>query len=373
MLLRVGDGAMLVDRRYGRVLRIDSIGGLVLDELMKSGPVGLAKMVADVMGAPVAQVRADVDKLLSTVHEWVNEDVARPLPFDGSDQRFGVDVSRPSGDSVASIVDSLDCPLEIRLFGDATGVGVPLLATLGSAQGPAEHVVEVWPATGRWAVALDGTNTMVGGSLDDAVAELVAIITTFAGLRHGDLKPNRVRVHASAVVMNSEAIVMCGRSDSSKTSTALRLMDAGAAYITDEVCELDLVSGVVRGLSRPLSLKGPIRDELPHRRPAWQTPTDPRWLVAASDLGPTAGTAPVAAVVLLEQTGESPPLVTPLSGLDAVLAIISMMFRHDACDDEMLRRIEDFVDRVAVMRIRHDGSVSASQAILDRFGSTPGP
>jgi hypothetical protein len=64
----------------------------------------------------------------------------------------------------------------------------------------------------------------------------------------------RLCVHAGVVVVGGQAVVLPGRSCSGKSTLVLALVQAGAAYLSDEYAVFD-ADGVVHPWRRPLSLR----------------------------------------------------------------------------------------------------------------------
>jgi hypothetical protein len=66
--------------------------------------------------------------------------------------------------------------------------------------------------------------------------------------------PDRLFIHAGAVVWNGHGIVIPGRSGSGKTTLVAALVEAGASYCSDEYAVLD-AAGLLYPYSRPLSFR----------------------------------------------------------------------------------------------------------------------
>ncbi len=73
--------------------------------------------------------------------------------------------------------------------------------------------------------------------------------------------PDRISVHAGAVVHRGRAIVIPGASLSGKTTLVAALVRAGALYFSDEFAFLD-EDGLVHPYPRPLSVKGDGVDDI---------------------------------------------------------------------------------------------------------------
>jgi serine kinase of HPr protein (carbohydrate metabolism regulator) len=69
--------------------------------------------------------------------------------------------------------------------------------------------------------------------------------------------PSSERVHASAVAIGGRAVLIGGRSGTGKSDLALRLIDRGAALISDDYCDVRRVEGHARA-SAPATILGRI-------------------------------------------------------------------------------------------------------------------
>jgi serine kinase of HPr protein (carbohydrate metabolism regulator) len=69
--------------------------------------------------------------------------------------------------------------------------------------------------------------------------------------------PSSERVHASAIAIGGRAVLIGGRSGTGKSDLALRLIDRGAALISDDYCDVRRVTGRARA-SAPATILGKI-------------------------------------------------------------------------------------------------------------------
>ncbi len=110
------------------------------------------------------------------------------------------------------------------------------------------------------------------------LSRLLDAMDSAVRLQVGVKSPDRLFVHAGAVVWNGRAIVIPGRSGAGKTSLVVALVKAGALYGSDEYAVLD-DRGWLHPYARPIS-----RRQGAHRRET---------LRAEADLGGRAATVPV--------------------------------------------------------------------------------
>jgi hypothetical protein len=188
------------------------------------------------------------------------------------------------------------------------------------------------------------------GPGDEAVS--VQLVTAFGVplLLHGY---DVLAVHASACEDGSGATIVCGPGGSGKSSTLVRLVDAGWRALSEDVCALDL-----RGAT-PMAWPGPpwVRRRRSEPGPdgataRFESPDKTAWDIAPVMAGaPT----PVSTVVLLEPPGGDAPRWEPLSQPDAVRAIAqhAMWLRDPADAPERLFRLAlQLTRRVECARLR---------------------
>ena len=140
-----------------------------------------------------------------------------------------------------------------------------------------------------------------------------------------------VPVHAAAVARDGRALVLCGPSNSGKSTLSAWLTHRGWAFLTDEVALLDLTdpSDVqVRPFPRPIGVRrgGPL-DEVVEagNRAEPETDAHPEILVPASTLGPLATTTPLAGIVCPRHVPGSGGALTPLSPAEALTAMAEQL------------------------------------------------
>jgi hypothetical protein len=100
----------------------------------------------------------------------------------------------------------------------------------------AELAVEI---PGVMRMAMRNGNSLAYDPLPGARPEDMALFlggTGFGGLLH---QRGRVVLHASAVLMDGQAVLFCGASGAGKSTLATALVDAGYGHIADDFCAID--------------------------------------------------------------------------------------------------------------------------------------
>lgn len=73
--------------------------------------------------------------------------------------------------------------------------------------------------------------------------------------RPGGTQPETI--HATAVAINGQGVLLCGRSGAGKSDLALRLIDRGAALVSDDYTVVEQAGAAVRA-SAPAAIAGKI-------------------------------------------------------------------------------------------------------------------
>jgi hypothetical protein len=186
-------------------------------------------------------------------------------------------------------------------------------------------------------------------TIEDAATYLLGPVFGFVLLLRGI-----VCLHASAVVVDSEAVALVGPAGSGKSTTAAAFSASGSTILADDVVTLDDHSD--RFMVRPsypcirlwpASVKALYGSEshLPRLTPNW----DKRYL-DLTDVSDQFERKPLplsAVYVLGERSAlEAAPFVTPLDRTDALLSLIANTYTNYLMDKRMQARQFDLLSRV---------------------------
>jgi hypothetical protein len=158
-----------------------------------------------------------------------------------------------------------------------------------------------------------------------------------------------VFVHAGVVAVDGKALLLPGRSLTGKSTLTRALLQAGAAYGSDEYAVLR-PDGRVQAYPRPLALRD-----------------DPRRRVSAAELGAQSfeGALPVAAVAVLQFVPDATWDVEPISPATAVLRLLDNTVCAASRPDDALAAVTALAaDVVAVEGVRGAAS-DAATALLE--------
>lgn len=183
------------------------------------------------------------------------------------------------------------------------------------------------------------------------LSRLLDAMDSAVRLQVGVKSPDRLFVHAGAVVWNGRAIVIPGRSGAGKTSLVVALVRAGALYGSDEYAVLD-DRGWVHPYARPISCR-----QGAHRRVT---------LSAELDLGGRRATvaAPVGLVVHTRYRAEadwSPRVMSPGESALALFANVLAARQRPAFAFSLLSSAS--LSAVSVLGDRGDADAAASAIV----------
>jgi Coenzyme PQQ synthesis protein D (PqqD) len=131
---------------------------------------------------------------------------------------------------------------------------IELFAALERRAGNAQAVFSIGRKGGDgppWHVRMDGQLMMGCEQLGEALHGLIVYINQRVVMARDDL----LSIHAAAVATTDGAVMLPGASGSGKTTLCARLLQRGAAYLSDDSVALDRDARVL-GYPKPLGFKG---------------------------------------------------------------------------------------------------------------------
>ena len=159
---------------------------------------------------------------------------------------------------------------------------------------------------------------------------------------------DRLLIHASAVSVDSAALLFPAPMESGKSTLAAGLVRAGCAYLTDETVAVDLASGFVEPFPRALSVDPGswevLADLRPNVHPRIADYLTRQWQIPVSSIpgGTVAGASPVAHVVLPRYRPEEATRLERIPRAEAVLELAHQSFNfhaHGAVALDLLGRV----------------------------------
>jgi hypothetical protein len=242
---------------------------------------------------------------------------------------------------------------------------------------------EPWPVTGRryqaapgrWlfspgnqlrvlvehgrSIAYDAPPSMAESTIADCILQ-----PALAALFH---QRGLLALHASAVETPAGAVLLLGGSGAGKSTIAARLAAWGNPFISDDVCPIDATP-------RPSVAGGFVYQKL--SRDACQEagyPYSPAAVIAGDERARVrvrvreqpAGAAPIAHIVLLEQTAAGSPLIERLPAVVATTTLVAHTYRRQylrglGTASENLRMCAAVASCIPVARLRYEaGSVDS--------------
>jgi hypothetical protein len=185
--------------------------------------------------------------------------------------------------------------------------------------------------------------------------ELDLILDAFESwvrLSVGELSPTRVFVHAGAVGWKGRAILVPGKSFSSKTSLVIELVKAGATYYSDEFAVLD-----AQGRVHPFLLAPAVREK---------DGSFPQRALPIEEIGGWAGSKPlpVGLVVLSEYAPGGQWRPRRLSAGPAALALLSNTVSARRSPERALAVLERVTSQAPVLMGKRGEAQATARAIL---------
>lgn len=266
-------------------------------------------------------------------------------------------------------------PFDVHSDAELHGILTGLFAALERRAGHALAVFSVGREAGDgtpWHLRMDGDLMMGCEQLGEALHGLIVYVNQRVVAARDDL----LSIHAAAVATTDGAVVLPGSSGSGKTTLCARLLQHGAAYLSDDSVALDRHKRVL-GYPKPLGFKvgtweqftgAGLEDlDLDHGgQLVWQIPP--------SRLGASSVTSadPVAVVVPRFEDG-APLQVEQMSRHVAAAALLEQVQNLPAFGvPDALEVIAGLAARVSCHTVIYGDARDAAPAVLDLIRSTEG-
>lgn len=214
---------------------------------------------------------------------------------------------------------------------------------------PAAHRITVSRSlAGRWRVAWDGEAGYVGPSADLALYDALITINDQAAAQAAT---RCVVLHGGSVCVDGRAVAFVGHSGAGKTTLTAAATRAGCGYIADEVVAVD-AEDMALPYHRPLGLRPATAALLNVEVP--DGPFDRIYpLRVGRSWGSLHGTAPLAAVFLLDRRADAEPQCERLRPAEALYRLANETLGATGAETVMFRRLTAFVRRIPVVRLSY--------------------
>jgi hypothetical protein len=408
----VGDRLVVFDRATSVCHVLNPSAGLILDAVDGRRSVDdLVALLHDETGVDADRLRADVTDALTSfraeglVHPAGSHAPPEPPPTrspgqpDPGDpraarrQRWAPTVerllARTDGVHTVGPVGLAGTTLVVRTSDEAVAAATEdLLAPLprtppGDGQAPgdddeadpddAEHTAWLVPPSsgGRWRVVLDGQ--VVSAAADGA--EALETLMTQLNLVAIAGSTGRVLWHAGAVERDGRVVVVAGESGRGKSTLTAALVQAGFAYVTDELVLLDPGTGRVAPYPKALDLSVDSQ-RLLGLEPAGDERVAKERVVPTRLGTVSSGGTPTLLVLLGRPDGADPedtPVATPLAPVDALVELLRSTFAETFAVTgalDVLAALCETVPAIALPRMPVDDAVAAVRTAFE--AATPG-
>ena len=219
--------------------------------------IRIAESMAEATGASPADLLADVEASLSAWREQALLDGdCIPQPAEPSRQDHSVPVVWPAATAWKYIQQLQLCGRHICLRTTSSDIHqalLPILAHLAEHhEGGWEHCLSIWQtADGHTHIAVD---EQLSDSLQHEDAVISRILYELVELCYRR-DENLAVLHASAVAIDTGALILAGAGGSGKTTLAASLQSRGFTYLSDDVSPVTTKSHRVRPVAMSQAIK----------------------------------------------------------------------------------------------------------------------
>jgi hypothetical protein len=172
-----------------------------------------------------------------------------------------------------------------------------------------------------------------------------------------------VLVHASAVARDGKAVVVPGPMGAGKSTLAAVLVQAGLAYLTDELVALDPGAGMIRAYPKYLSV-GPALASLASVPPAMRSYVGDDHLVAPRALGAVAAAAEPAVVILPRYERGAATVLEAIPAAEAFPSVARHAFHLERDGERVLATVAAMVARSSCYTLVSGDPLEARDAVL---------
>lgn len=232
------------------------------------------------------------------------------------------------------------------------------------------------------AVAAGGGIHLSGPSLDTDALTLradAAINQLVWAVNRGslDAEPERLHIHGAGVGLDGAddtivGLALVAPSGTGKSTTTAALLNERATYLSDESFSLAPNDDMVRGFSKPVSIKPSGHHLVPHLEEhavAVHRGDDELWHVPASSLGATAvDQLAISFLLFLERAAASEPAERPIPRSDAIVRLVENSQDFDRFGPEALLTVCRFVSRTTC-KVVEVGPVESTVSFLRAFAA----
>jgi len=247
------------------------------------------------------------------------------------------------------VVDLLGTPVELDVPPLLDGPLTDALTDLGRSDAPVRTLTLEPDRAGHFTL-LDGTERVLESvPVDVAVATVVWRLNAIAAA-----SPDHLVVHAGCVADDRGGIILPGRSGSGKSWLTAAFVEHGFDYLSDEHALVELSSGRLVPLAKPLDL-------------------GVRGLVPASRLRPgsVGDPGPPAAIVFPRRDGASPTIVSSLDPATSLLALCGQCPSLEAMGATGFRWLAGLASACPAWQITYSEAVEAVEALGATFRDVP--
>ncbi|HWG73749.1 MAG TPA: glycosyltransferase family 39 protein [Acidimicrobiales bacterium] len=226
------------------------------------------------------------------------------------------------GSAVLGPYRALDHHFEVEV-GEATTTGAGVLADVSAALADLAD-----PDAGPGLAAVHRHRLVPGGAPTSpgatSMVRLMAEVNRAAVMS----RPDHLVVHAGAVALNGQGLLLPGPPGAGKTTLVGALVSAGCSYLTDEAAAIDPATLAIDPYPKPLSVDSDAWEALGYPRAVEGDRSGAQWFVPASSLAPEAAgrCTPARLLVFPRYDRAGATVLAPMSRAEALVELANNSF-----------------------------------------------
>lgn len=248
----------------------------------------------------------------------------------------------------------------IRLYGDIPSeVSATLVDLLEPDRRDELPTLSVQKRPGGWRVEGSPETTSALATTPMALADDLVAGLNRLGL-NGDR--SRLHLHAGVVQRDSDGIILCGPSNSGKSTLTATLVELGCDYLTDETATIIPGTSTVPAYPKPLALRGWA---VSRYAKVTQASADARHIIPASSLGKLTSATRPSVIVFPQYHPDNGLAIRPIEPQEAVHRMVEDLLDGERFGSAALDELVMLVNRCTTWSVDFSNVESAAFAVLD--------
>ena len=222
---------------------------------------------------------------------------------------------------------------------------------------------------GRWHLSLDGVDGRIFDSPEQLLLALEYEIenTVIGAVRE------QVALHAGAVAVNGQAIILAGNSGTGKSSTTFQLLELGHGFLCEEIALVDPESLDVLPYPQSISLNTAYTSDFESQRAIAGGRLEPSYgdLTRYIPLQACEQPLPAGTLLLPLYDPKLPAEAKEVPAGEVLAELLGYCFPPNGSEEELFDAIIGIAERLRILRLTYPDMLRARQLLAELFPPPP--